>query len=156
MILLLTLNSGTYALEEDPYILEAEELQSLNLFLGTDQGFELDRAASRLEALVMLVRLLGKELEAKENNYSHPFLDVPEWGHDYVGYAYENGLTIGISENKFGADMPTTEVQFFTFALRALGYDDKKGDFKWTESKEKAATLGLMKEKYLKTLKILF
>jgi hypothetical protein len=149
IIILLTVTGGIFALEDDSYISEAEELKSLDLFLGTDQGFELDREASRLEAVVMLIRLLGKESEAKLSEYSHPFVDVPQWGHDYVGYAYEKGLTLGISESKFGSDMATTELQFFTFALRALGYDDKNGDFVWSESKEKATTLGLINSKYL-------
>lgn len=76
--------------------------------------------------MVMLIRLLGKESEANLSEYSHPFEDVPEWGNAYVGYAYEKDLTLGMSEKTFGSHIATTELQFFTFALRALGYDDKK------------------------------
>lgn len=44
----------------------ADTLNKLGLFNGTESGYELDRAADRAEAATMLVRLLGKEAEAKE------------------------------------------------------------------------------------------
>lgn len=43
----------------------ADTLNKLGLFNGTESGYELDRAADRAEAATMLVRLLGKEAEAK-------------------------------------------------------------------------------------------
>ncbi len=43
------------------YALEADMLKSLGLFKGTDIGFELDRTSNRVEAAIMLVRLLGGE-----------------------------------------------------------------------------------------------
>lgn len=64
----------------------ANQLYELGLFKGTgtkadgSPEFELDRAPTRLEALVMLIRLLGIEQEAlKENVHCH-FKDVPQWG----------------------------------------------------------------------------
>ena len=63
---------------------QAEALKELNLFRGTAQGFELDRAPTRMEALVMLLRLSGKEWEAIYSGSDqdgaaarHPFTDVP-------------------------------------------------------------------------------
>ena len=49
----------------------AQMLKELNLFKGTDKGFELEREASRVEAIVTVVRVLGGEAEALEKNYSH-------------------------------------------------------------------------------------
>ena len=43
----------------------AERLEALGLFRGTEAGYELDRAPTRAEAGVMLVRLLGTEEEAQ-------------------------------------------------------------------------------------------
>lgn len=65
---------------------KAEALKSLGVFVGTDKGFELERPATRMEAAVMLTRLLGKEEEAREENNPHPFEDVPDCGGFYVGY----------------------------------------------------------------------
>ena len=42
----------------------ADALHELGLFQGTESGYELDRAPSRVEAGVMLVRLLGAEEDA--------------------------------------------------------------------------------------------
>mgnify|MGYP002802526165 CR=1 FL=1 len=43
----------------------ADVLNELGLFQGSESGYELDRAPDRAEAATMLVRLLGKEAEAK-------------------------------------------------------------------------------------------
>ena len=38
----------------------AEMLKALNLFKGTNKCFELEREASRVEAIVAVVRILGR------------------------------------------------------------------------------------------------
>ena len=43
----------------------ADVLNSLGLFQGSEAGYDLDRAPDRAESATMLVRLLGKEAEAK-------------------------------------------------------------------------------------------
>jgi len=124
---------------------KADDLKFLGLFLGTDLGYELDRAPTRAEAAALLVRLLGKEAEAKENNSAHPFTDVPEWANVYIGYLYENGLANGISADKFGSGELCTMQMFCTFVLRALGYSDSGSgaDFTYAEAVEYAVELGL-------------
>ena len=110
----------------------AADLKELNLFKGvSDADFDLERAPTRVEALVMLVRLLGKETAALNGNFSHPFTDVPSWADKHVAYAYSTGLTNGVSATKFGSDNATSAM-YFTFVLRALGYTDGSGkDFTW-------------------------
>lgn len=60
----------------------AEELSAIGVFRGTAGGFELDRAPTRSEAAIMLVRLYGAEDEAKAayeaGEISMPFTDVSE------------------------------------------------------------------------------
>ena len=121
----------------------SETLNSLGLFLGTDDGYELDRAPTRAEAAVMLVRLLGKEAEVKETNFEHPFIDVPEWASSYVGYLYENKIADGINYNEFGSDDKCYAYTFCTFILNALGYVDGK-DFNYDGVVESATESGLM------------
>ena len=57
----------------------AEELSAIGVFRGTAGGFELDRAPTRSEAAIMLVRLYGAEDEAKAayeaGEISMPFTD---------------------------------------------------------------------------------
>ncbi len=126
----------------------AMRLKELGLFRGTGTNpdgsprFELYRRGTRIEALIMLIRLLGKEDEALSGAWSHPFTDVPAWaGADqYVGYAYETGLTKGVSATRFGASDDASMQMYLTFLLRALG---QTGDDVWPEAFERADEAGL-------------
>ncbi|MBR5543615.1 MAG: S-layer homology domain-containing protein [Oscillospiraceae bacterium] len=117
----------------------AQDLKSLNLFKGVSEtDFDLYRAPTRIEALVMLIRVLGQEEAALSGTWSHPFTDVPAWADKYVGYAYSKGLTKGISSNEFGS-RNANSAMYFTFVLRALGYSDTNGkDFTWNNPYELA------------------
>ena len=70
LALLFSLGSAVFA-ADDAGREAADALYALGLFQGTGTDaegqpvFELDRAPTRYEALVMLVRLLGKEGEAR-------------------------------------------------------------------------------------------
>ncbi len=104
----------------------ANKLNEIGVFKGTGNGYELERAPTRLEGLVMLVRLLGKVEDA--NNQSYPdsgFSDVPEWGKTTVNYAKANGLTNGIGNGKFGSDIKLSSQDYATFLLRALQLDNQ-------------------------------
>jgi len=106
---------------------QAEMLQKLGLFLGTDKGFELDRAMSRVEAAAMLCRFLGGAEEAAQGSFSHPFTDVPAWADNAIGWLYQNKLTYGVTKTKYGANQPLDADQFSAFLSRAVcGGDDLK------------------------------
>jgi len=104
---------------------EAKALKNLGIILGDESGFALDRNPTRVEASVILLRLLGKESIASTTPYEHPFDDVPDWADSYIGYLYHFGLTKGISETQFGNSTVTAN-QMMTFILRALGYSDSE------------------------------
>ena len=128
------------------YDAQANSLKDIGLFFGTDKGFELDRPSTRAEAAVMLVRLLGKETEVKSGKYTHPLADAPAWADKYIGYMYVNGLTSGTSGTTFSPDDECSAQMFTTFVLRALGYSDLKGDFKYANAHVFALTIGLTTE----------
>ena len=123
---------------------KAVDLKILGLLSGSASGFDLGRAPNRVEGAVMLVRLLGKESQALQAGYTHPFKDVPAWGDCYVGYMYQNNLTAGVGDGNFGSDEPLSALQYVVFVIRALGYDDKKNDFKYPEALDKAVKIGLL------------
>ena len=79
----------------------AEELSAIGVFRGTAGGFELDRAPTRSEAAIMLVRLYGAEDEAKAayeaGEISMPFTDVSETAAPSVAWLYSQGITNGTS-----------------------------------------------------------
>ncbi len=105
----------------------ADTLNTLGLFKGTDNGYELDRPLTRLEALIMLIRLSGNEYNAlyPEEEIEHPFTDAPDWegAESYMAYGYHNKLTSGVSETEFAPDTEASLQMYVTFVLRALGYE---------------------------------
>ena len=109
----------------------ADALKSLGLFNGTDAGYELSRAPTRVEATAVLVRLLNKEQEALNGTWKYAFRDVPDWASSYVGYAYQNGIVNGTSATSFGSLEAMSSAMYLTLVLRALGYSDADGDFSW-------------------------
>ncbi len=112
------------------YYAMASALRSLSLFRGTDTGygggFDLEAVPSRIQALVMLIRMLGEEQAALACTAPVPFTDVAEnyWGRPYIAYAYEKGYTNGVEGNKFAPDRATSDGMYVEFVLRALGYSD--------------------------------
>ena len=131
----------------------ADTLHELGLFKGTGTDadgkpvFDLDRAPTRAEAVTMLVRLLGKESEAKSGSWTTPFTDVAAWAKPYVGYAYANGLTTGVGKGLFGGGRPVTAAQYLTFVLRALGYESGT-DFSWDTAWTLTDALGITNGQY--------
>ena len=100
---------------------EAQALNSIGLFAGSDKGFELERTPTRAEALVMLLKLTGQAQQAQAENLSHPFTDGG-WASAFIGYGYTHKYTSGVSDTEFGTAQPATAQQYSVFLLRALGY----------------------------------
>ena len=134
----------------------ANGLNKYELFRGTGNGYELDRTPTRLEALVMIMRLTNSESSALVtdwDNYEHydnrhSFTDVPEWGAPYVHCAVYIGLANGISKYEFGSNQPITAAQYTTLLLRALEYDDSLGHFTWDNPWELSNHIGLTDGEY--------
>lgn len=116
-VLTLVLLPAAWAAEEDG----AQALDRLGLFSGSEAGYELDRTPTRAEALVMLLKLTGQAEDALAGEWEHPFQDAG-WADPYIGYAYQQGLTAGLSGEAFGTNDSATAQQYASFLLRALGY----------------------------------
>ncbi len=138
----------------------ANELHALGLFNGVGTNpdgsinYDLKRAMTREEGVTMLVRMLGKESEAKAGSWSIPFSDVSDWARPYVGYAYANGLTNGMGKTADGKELfgggpnyTLTAAQYLTFVLRSLGYESGK-DFLWDSAWRKTDAISLTNGEY--------
>jgi len=112
----------------------ADKLKALDLFQGTGESYALDRAPTRAEAAVMLVRLLGQENAAKQSSYTAPFTDVADWQKPYVQYLYEHQLATVPKDNKFNPNQICSAQMYTTFLLRALGYQESAGDFSYDKA----------------------
>lgn len=137
---------GARAGYEVCYTAYADALKYLGLFLGDDSGYALDRAPSRIEALIMLIRLMGQESAALACGEPYPFRDAMAWkqGERYVAYGCLQGITNGTGNNSYSPYQNAALEQYLTFVLRSLGYQDGV-DFVWnTTSRDLAQTLGLL------------
>jgi hypothetical protein len=127
----------------------ADELYGLGLFVGTGTDstgaptYELDRPLTRMEALALVVRLLGQDKAVAAFTDADPFTDVPSWGQRTAAYAYAQGITAGIGGGKFDPDSPVTFQQFTAFMLRAVGYTEASGDFSYNGAVKESVNVGL-------------
>ncbi len=141
----------------DEAVQAANALHTLGLFNGTGTDangnpiYDLDRAPTREEAITMLIRLMGKEKIAKGYNWDYnwgiPFTDVSGWAKPYVGAAYSWGLTSGTSETTFGGKQKVSAMQYLTFVLRALDYEDGT-DFQWDKAWKLSDEIGVTSGQY--------
>lgn len=123
-----------------------EALGALGLLRGDGVSFAPERAATRAEAVVMLLRLLGEEAAAEQAGLSSPFRDGG-WADVYLGYAKERGLVRGIEDYWFGASMSVGARDYVTMLLRVLGYRED-ADFTWETSLALAEEIGLTHGEY--------
>lgn len=99
-------------------------LEDLKIIKGDGKGLNENGNLNREEAIVILIRMLGLEEEALKIQPQGIFSDIPakHWAAKYVEYAYQNGLTGGIGNGKFGKGMIVNKKMAATYMLRALGY----------------------------------
>ena len=133
----------------------AETLYELGLFRGTGTNpdgtpiFALEQTPTRNQAVIMLVRLLGKEQEALNGTWTLPFTDVAKGStaYPYIGYAYAHGLTNGYTATTYRGTNPIRANQYITFVLRAMGYESGK-DFEVGTAWELSDKLGITQGEY--------
>lgn len=133
--LLLTAAMAVSASASD-YDAVAEDLSAIGVFRGTSDGFELDRAPTRSEAAIMLVRLYGAEDEAKTayeaGDITMPFTDVGATAAPYVAWLHDQGIVNGTSATTYGTGACSAQ-NYVVFLLRALGYEDAT-DFAYADA----------------------
>lgn len=130
----------------------AGALKTLGLLKGSDTGYgagyDLELPPTRIQGLIMFLRMLGEEDEALATAAVHPFQDVPAWCRPYVAYAYDKGYTKGVDSAAmlFGTDGLMAAADFMTFVLRALGYAEGGAapDFTWSTALDSAQRLGVI------------
>ena len=141
LIMVMTLTINVWAVDES----NADRLHDLGLFRGTGSGYALDKTATRMQGLIMLIRLLGEEDEALACTDPCPFTDVAVGDPSrYTAYAYAKGYTTGTTATTFSPGNTIGFKHYATFLLRALGYDDSAGDFTFATSLDKAMEIGMM------------
>lgn len=148
--------TGAYQLTpsgQTDYNAIAEVLKTMGLFQGSDvpygNGYELETAPTRIQGLIMFLRLMGEEQYALAYPGSGiTFADVPDWAERYVAYAYDKGYTKGQEIDDqwrvvFGTQDLLAPRDYVTFLLRALGYSEET-DFQWLTAVEDAQAVEVL------------
>ncbi|MBD0382521.1 S-layer homology domain-containing protein [Paenibacillus sedimenti] len=118
-------------------------MNKLQLFQGTDRGYELDQTFTRAQGATMLLRLFGWEAAAANaQGLTSPFTDVPaeHWAAKSVAFAHGKSLVHGVTNESFAPDASMTGAQFIALTLRALGYAEAEPQ----QASELAASSGLL------------
>ena len=105
-------------------------------------------AATRGDAVTLLVDLSGCQAEAAADNWISGFRDVPAGLQTAVNYASHRNWTSGTTVLTFSPDSPVTANAWFSFLLRMLGYSDKAGDFAVSDAAVFARHIGLTPRHY--------
>ena len=138
----------TYSNETD-YNAIATALKAMHLFQGSltgyGSGYDLEAAPTRLQALIMFIRVLGEEQAALSWSGTTPFTDIAPGTQaaQYVGYAYEKGYTNGFTATTFRPAQTISANQYLEFMLRALGYSST-ATTDLTDALDRAVTAGVI------------
>ncbi len=128
MALMFSMMSAVSAQEAVTTEQKAQTLYELDLFLGTNpETFTPNLAGqtNRAQAMVMIGRALKWDSsEFWDTEATSGFLDVDDWAEPYVARAVQEGITVGVGGNRFGADQSVTHRQLQTWSDRALGMAD--------------------------------
>lgn len=124
----------TFNFEDSDKARWAEEyigkMQSKGVIKGYDDGsFRPNAPVTRIEAIVMAVRLMGLEEEAlsKPSDKALHFKDekeIPSWARGHVVVALENGL-FNATEDKIQAEKPASRVWIVQLLVKALGLEEE-------------------------------
>ena len=137
------------SMSDETDICYAQMLFDLGLFRGTGVDangnpiFYLEGNLTRLQAIILTIRLLGLENAAHNFTGANPFEDVESWSVHYAAFAFSEGITAGISATEFAPNRLITFHEFTVFLLRVLGFDDRAGDFIFAEAIQKAVEIGM-------------
>lgn len=107
--------------EKSVYETEAQSLQADGLLKGNENGLDLLKPLTRIEATAMLVRAMG--LEDSETSDTSYFADIQSgnWGAKYANIARDKGIANGVGDGCFAPNEKITASQFATLILRNAG-----------------------------------
>ena len=146
--------SGSFTLSDAvDYNAMASALKTMHLFRGSftgfGQGFDLEMAPTRIQALIMFLRVLGEEDAALAyTGPALPFTDIQPGSNSakYVGYAYAKGYTNGYTATLWRPNQTVSLNQYTEFLLRALGYSSVTNT-DLSDTLDRAVSAGLINSK---------
>jgi hypothetical protein len=144
-----------YSLEEvvldtkPTFMSEAFSLKNDGLLSGNDEGFDLLRPLTRIEAASIIVKAMGESTAATKRN-AQIFTDVPpaHWGYGAAQTAYSLDITKGVGNGEFAPDRIVTADEFSTMVLNAADTEN----FDWQQALELLTEKGIITAQNAETM----
>lgn len=111
--------------EVDDIVAKDAKGNKLTLKDNGDGTYTFTMPASKVTIEASFAEKKAEEPVAPEKNFAD--VSAEEYYYEAVKWASENGVTGGIGENLFGANLPCTRAQIVTFLWRAAGSPEPKG-----------------------------
>lgn len=109
-----------------------ENMKLKGLIKGTGNGrFAPYQAVTKLETVIMALRVMGWEYEAKDIGKlpkEYKGKRVSDWAKGYVTVAYEKGILDDVDMMYFEPEGPALRHEVAKYVIRALGYDEEAKD----------------------------
>ncbi|MBZ4646340.1 MAG: hypothetical protein PWR27_1296 [Petroclostridium sp.] len=117
-------------LDDFPWAKQAIEKMNLKgLIKGYGDGIFAPRnAVTKLETVIMALRIMGWESEAKDiTNLPKKYKgkEVADWAKGYITVAYEKGILDDVDMMYFNPQEPAKRHEVAKYVIRALGYDEE-------------------------------
>ena len=113
----------------DYYASAASFLSENGILTGYPDGsFGPEKTITRAEITAVIVRMLGRELDAKTlGGTASKFIDVEatKWYSGYVNLAANEGIVNGVGDAVFAPENPVTFEQAITMVVRAIGLESQ-------------------------------
>lgn len=111
----------------DDYASAISMLSDLTVINGYQDGtYHPENTVTRAEACQLIANLLNGGL-ADVSRYAggSSFTDVARgsWMDAPISYCAQNGIVVGVGNNKFAPNQPVTDAEFIAMMTRAMGYD---------------------------------
>ena len=114
-----------------------EKMAIKGVVKGIDQGkFAPQRAVTKLEAIIMALRVMGYEEDAKsylekiiEGEKEFELKDnIAQWAYGYISLAEEKGILDKVDMLDFKLNEPAKRYEVAKYLIRALGYEEEAKD----------------------------
>lgn len=107
-------------------------MKKLGVFQGNGNNMNWGGTLTRVEAVTILLRLLGQEEEAKAAAaWDCAFTDVPQWALGYVNLAHKQGMVKGVAPGIFNPNGLCGAQEFSLMILRLTDHTEGT-DYAWS------------------------
>ena len=137
--------------EKDTWYYEyVKDVVTEGYYIGySDTAFGPEDHMTRAQMVIVLARLAGVTVDGEEvNKVSTVFTDVPSgtWYSAAVKWAYDNGITTGITPTEFWPNVDVSREDACTFIIRYLGFMAKRDNVSFDHMKDSSRIFNFMDE----------